>query len=267
MSDCSVPSRLTVLWLSVLRLASRRGVGEVLVSPLVDEDPPAAGRPFAGEEIAVAVPRQVGTAPARRSRRPALVLALEAEIAPVRQRERARGRGGAGAGEPGPGLEQVPRQQRHRQAAVVELGDPAVGVGEQAQGMDHPGQGGVELGKGVGQGGAAGEQIEHLALVGRRALVMAAVGQHLLGELAPQQAAAEGRPALGLRAGEERPGPEQGADVLDQVVAAQIGLEMPLEEAQLLGQRGLRPAEEGGSSRSWRRQLLHPDRPPRKDRL
>ena len=125
-------------------------------------------------------------------------------------------------------------QRRHGQAAIVERGDPPVRVREQRQCLRHPIQGGGQLGQRLAQGSTAGEQIGHdLALVGRRPLVVATVGKHLLSELAPQQRPGQLRPPRRLRAGEARAAPGQCPDVLDEVIPAQIRLEMMLEIAQL----------------------------------
>ena len=87
---------------------------------------------------------------------------------------------------------------------------------------------------GAGTWPAALEQVghvdqvgQHLAVVGRGALVVAAISQHLHAELADQQPQ---RPAQQRLVAQEDGQPGQRLEVLDQVVAADVGLQVTAQE-------------------------------------
>ena len=112
----------------------------------------------------------------------------------------------------------------------------AVGMGEIGGRLREPRQRRVEPAmKRVGaERGAAFEKIgEDLAVIGGRTLVMRAVGKNLPLELDVQQAQAERAPARRRRAIETGGGPKQRLHILDEVIAADVGLEMALEKSDL----------------------------------
>ncbi len=95
----------------------------------------------------------------------------------------------------------------------------------------------------AGQRPALEQVCQHLQVVAGAALVVHAVGKDLLIHFAGEQPLRLIAPALGLGAGEVMPPPEQGLGVLDEVVAADVQFEVPLEEPQLHGERGMHPGQ------------------------
>ena len=94
---------------------------------------------------------------------------------------------------------------------------------------------------------------------------MDAVGQDLPGERTAQQRQAERPPARGGLAREEGRGPDQRLDVLDQVIAADVGFEVVGEKGDLRRQTRRHPRLQ------FRRnpprapgELLHPDHDPQR---
>ena len=77
------------------------------------------------------------------------------------------------------------------------------------------------------------EQVgEHLAVVRGRAFVVAAVGEHLYRQLAGEVVAAEGQQ---VAVAEEHAEADEGLQVLDEVVAADIELDVGSKEAGVHG--------------------------------
>ena len=143
-------------------------------------------------------------------------------------------------------------QQRRRRQGLVEGGvveqrDLAVQVGDGLQeGAEAPGgigQGWWHRRPGAAQGGDGLQAVQqHLAVVHRAALVVAAVGQHLHRRLGFQDPPAHTEPLRRRRVGQPCPRHHQGEGVLDQMVAAHVVFQVAAEEAglgaQAAGQTG-----------------------------
>ena len=74
---------------------------------------------------------------------------------------------------------------------------------------------------------------QHLAVVGGRALVVRAVGQDLGIELAAEKTYAQSPPADGRRRTEAACPPQQRLDIFDEVIAAEIRLQMGAKKCDL----------------------------------
>ena len=189
--------------------------------------------------------------------------AARTEVAGVGQRERPRRRRRA----------QLRRPVRDAEGAVVQQRDLAVRVTQPRQRVAHARQ---RLGDAAHQRLAAAarqrvQQPDRARVVHRRALEVAAVGKHLLGQLARQHRVARGEPALGLRAGEARAAQRQRSAVLQQVVAEQMVLEVRREPfglqlhrpPQRAAQRGVLCAALGVEAE----EVAAPDAEPQRDRV
>ena len=130
------------------------------------------------------------------------------------------------------------------QPAVVEECGATIGMAEIDRDLRHARQHFLSLSPNrmVPQHLIALEQVgKDLAVVGGRALVVAAVRQHLLAELLLKVFHSQGAPAPRLDSIKECARPQQRLHVLDQVVAEDVGLEVADQEADLLRERRPRP--------------------------
>ena len=101
---------------------------------------------------------------------------------------------------------------------------------------------------------AAFEEVgEHLAVIGRRALEMHAIGEDLAVEFAGEKPQPDAAPPLGVTPIEKGRSPDQRLDILDEVIAADIGLKIVLEKRELLCNRPVNVIE----GLAARRHLLH----------
>ena len=110
--------------------------------------------------------------------------------------------------------------------------------------MPHPVDGGGYLaGRGLARGPQQIRHVdeigEHLAVIGGRALVVAAVGQNLPGQLPGQTPDRQPQEPL---VGEEDGQADQSLEPLDQVVAADVVLQVPAQESRM----GREPGDEVG---------------------
>ena len=113
-------------------------------------------------------------------------------------------------------------EQRHRPVGGQRRAEPAAHLGDrqrQARGGRPPGR--------AEQVGYVDQVAEHLAVVGRGTLVVAAVGQHLHGQLGGEPLQRPGEQPL---VAQEHAEPGQRLEALDQVIAAHVGLEVAAEE-------------------------------------
>ena len=106
--------------------------------------------------------------------------------------------------------------------------------------MPHPVDGRGQLaGRGLSRGPQQVRHVDevgqHLAVIGGRALVVAAVGQHLRGQLPGQPPQRQPEQPL---VGEEDGQPGQRLEPLDQVVAADVVLQVAAQESRVSRQPG-----------------------------
>ena len=236
--------------------------GPVLVDPGVEDHPLAAGAPDEGEDVGMGVGHQ----PVRPERAAVdeerVVAVAPAVIARSRQGDMRRLRRHRRT-QLGVNGEAVARHIGHGHAGVVEQRGKAIGLGRVAQRRGHAVEGLAELllqRPGFQHLIAFQEIGEDLRMIRRRALVVHAVAQYLGRDLLAQQLAPQAGAAGELGIVEEGTGPEQRLDVLHQVIAADIALQVRVQEADLLTQR----VEDGGLVLGRKRaamagKLLHPD--------
>ena len=176
---------------------------------------------------------------------PARAIAVVAGVGPADAAW--RGRGGAGrvgrqAEDTRAVIEQRRRCRRDTEGRVVEQRDVVIAgedVGEvmpgprrrcaQRQAISLAGQSRIRL----EQVHHVEDVLEHDAVVHRAALVMPAVGEQLPGALLHHQRHATRKPARRRRAGEERTAEHQRLRVLQQVVRAEMKLQVALEPGEL----------------------------------
>ena len=151
----------------------------------------------------------------------------------------------------------------HVQAGVVEQRDEPVGMREIGGRLGHAREGVVERAaeRIASEGVTAFEKVrENLAVIGRRTFVMHAVAEHLPGKFLAEQIYRRRTPAGAVRTREIGGSPGERLNVLHEMIAAEIGLEIAIEEGELA-----REAPLGGRARSRvdriaaTRQFLHPD--------
>ena len=144
--------------------------------------------------------------------------------------------------------------------AVVEQRHIPIGVNQPSQRVGHAREHGLQQGPRVGvHPGAVGKVGKDLRVIRGAALEVHPIRQHLDGHLALEQAKSDTLPLRRIGALEGRGSPEKGADVLDEMVAADVFLEIARQErhltAERIGEQGKAPVVHVGAVQ---RQPLHP---------
>ncbi len=100
---------------------------------------------------------------------------------------------------------------------------------------------------------------ERLAVIGWRALELHTIGKKLGSEFAPQYRQTFTLPVIRLRTCKILPRPNEGLRIFEQMVAANVPLEMTFQISDLRGQRSIGQFAKRGWQIRSDGQLLHPD--------
>ena len=182
----------SVLWERAARAASRRSTGDVLVDALIDEYPLARDGKLERQGIAVRVRHElIGPEPAAVGDEIDLRV-TKAEIARLGKGE-VTARQRRITGRAPVGIRKRTRIRPHSEPRVIEERHPPVRMREVGAHLRHRGERRFEARRDIGlkaspQRMLDGEQVaEDLIVIGRRALEVDPVGEHLLIECARQQ--------------------------------------------------------------------------------